>query len=103
MYFSLVRRVVHFKVGLRSIEVYILYKITKMYISVKDAAMKMMITLPEEMHKVLQEISVTEDKVIAAIIRRAVSEYLKRTYNIDVEHNMKWGGGAGKREGEKED
>lgn len=65
--------------------------------------MKMMINLPEEMHKVLQEISVTEDKVIAAIIRRAVAEYLQRTYNIEVEHNMKWGGGPGSKRDEKDD
>lgn len=65
--------------------------------------MKMMITLPDEMHKVLQDISKTEDKVIAAIIRRAVSEYLLRTYSIEVEHNMKWGGGTKREDDEKQE
>ena len=54
-----------------------------------------MLTLPDEMQDALHQASENEDRVIAAIVRRAIAEYLLKHHNLTVPHNMKWGGGSG--------
>ena len=52
----------------------------------------MTITLPDEMQEALRQASKAEDRVIASIIRRAISEYLLKHHDVKVDHNMTWGG-----------
>jgi hypothetical protein len=61
---------------------------------------KMMLTLPDEMQEALHQASNNEDRVIAAVVRRAIAEYLLKHHNITVPHNMKWGGGSGGKRSE---
>ncbi len=64
---------------------------------------KMHLTLPDDMQEALQKASKTEDRVIASIIRRAISEYLQRHHDMKVEHNMTWGGNRRGGESDKEE
>lgn len=52
---------------------------------------KIIITLPEDMHKALRDVAKREDKVISALVRRSIAEFLSRTYGIEVDHAMQWG------------
>lgn len=61
---------------------------------------KIIINLPDAMQTALQEIAVKEDKVVSAIVRRLISEYLAREYGIEIDPTMRWGGGA---KGKKQD
>jgi hypothetical protein len=63
---------------------------------------KMMLTLPDEMQEALHKASRAEERVIAAVVRRAIAEYLLKHHQMEVNHLMKWGGGSGKTEGEEE-
>ena len=53
---------------------------------------KIAISLPEDMHTALQKIATDEDRVISYLVRRAISEFLLKNYDIKVEHTMSWGG-----------
>ena len=59
---------------------------------------KVIINLPEEMHAALNKIATKEDKVVSAIVRRLISEYLAREYGIEIDPTMRWGGGAGRKD-----
>ena len=63
----------------------------------------MTITLPDEMQEALRQASKIEDRVIASIIRRAISEYLQKHHDMKVEHTMSWGGNRRGTEGDKEE
>jgi hypothetical protein len=56
---------------------------------------KILITLPEDMLEALQNIAKKEDRVIAAIVRRLVSEYLSKEYGIEIDPSMQRGGYRG--------
>jgi predicted DNA-binding protein len=56
---------------------------------------KVLVNLTEEMHEALQNISKTEDKVVSAIIRRAIAEHLSKQYGIELSHQL----GSNKEEG----
>lgn len=43
------------------------------------------------MHKALRDVAKKEDRVISALVRRSIAEFLLRTYGIEVEHSMNWG------------
>jgi predicted transcriptional regulator len=49
---------------------------------------KVLVNLTDEMHATLQKISKTEDKVVSAIIRRAIAEHLTREYGIELPHQL---------------
>ncbi len=53
---------------------------------------KIILSVPDEMHDALQRVSRDTDKVIAAIVRRAIAEHLAKEYDIQVEHNVQRGG-----------
>lgn len=53
---------------------------------------KLLITVPDEMYEAIQRIATEEDKVLAAIIRRAIAEHLASRYNIEVDHVVQRGG-----------
>jgi predicted DNA-binding protein len=53
---------------------------------------KIILSVPDEMHDALQRVSRDTDKVIAAIVRRAIAEHLAKEYDIKVEHNVQRGG-----------
>jgi hypothetical protein len=61
---------------------------------------KILITMPEEMLQALQDIAKKEDRVVAALIRRLVSEYLSKEYGLEIDSKMQRGGYRG---GKKED
>jgi hypothetical protein len=56
--------------------------------------------MPEEMLQALQDIAKKEDRVVAALIRRLVSEYLSKEYGLEIDSKMQRGGYRG---GKKED
>jgi hypothetical protein len=64
---------------------------------------KIIITIPDDMHKTLREVSKKEDKVISALVRRAISEFLAKEYGIEVDHAMHWGRPAESGEESSED
>jgi len=49
---------------------------------------KVLINLTDEMHATLQKISKSEDKVVSAIIRRAIAKHLNRQYGIEMPHQL---------------
>lgn len=57
---------------------------------------KILITMPDDMIKALQEIARKEDRVVAAIVRRLVAEYLLKEYGIEIESYMQRGGYRGR-------
>ena len=59
---------------------------------------KVIINLPAEMHAALNEIATKEDKVVSAIVRRLISEYLAKEYGIEIDPTMRWGGGGGRKD-----
>jgi predicted DNA-binding protein len=63
----------------------------------------MTITLPDDMQEALRQASKIEDRVIASIIRRAISEYLQKHHDMKVEHTMTWGGNRRGSDSDKED
>ena len=78
----------------------IIYQLV-IYVNEGHMAKKIILSVPDEMHEVLQRISKEEDKVIAAIVRRAISEHVSREYGIQIEHNVQRGGDQ--RKGSKEE
>lgn len=56
---------------------------------------KILITMPEDMLQALQDIAKKEDRVVAALIRRLVSEYLAKEYGIEIDSKMQRGGYRG--------
>jgi hypothetical protein len=64
-------------------------------------AKKIILNVTDEMHDVLVRISKDEDKVIAAIVRRAISEHVLKEYGIEIEHNVQRGGDHRKRNNEE--
>lgn len=64
---------------------------------------KIIITMPDEMQQALQNIAKKEDRVIAAIIRRLVSEYLSKEHGIDIDPTMQRGGYRGGSKGEDDE
>jgi hypothetical protein len=59
---------------------------------VKGVTKKILLNVTDEMHEALQSISKTEDKVIAAIIRRAVAVYLSKEYGLEMTQSIQLGG-----------
>jgi hypothetical protein len=57
---------------------------------------KLIITLPDELHTALNEMAAKEDKVVAAIVRRLISEYLAER-GIHIDPTMRWGSGGVRR------
>jgi len=43
------------------------------------------------MHKALRDIAKKEDRVISALVRRSIYDFLLKNYGIEVEHSMNWG------------
>ena len=58
----------------------------------KAMTKKILLNVTDEMHQALQSISETEDNVIAAIIRRAVAEYLSKQYGLEMTEKIQLGG-----------
>lgn len=51
--------------------------------------------MPEDMLQALQDIAKKEDRVVAALVRRLVSEYLSKEYGIEIDSAMQRGGYRG--------
>jgi hypothetical protein len=56
---------------------------------------KILVTMPEDMLRALQDIAKKEDRVVAALIRRLVSEYLSKEYGLEIDSKMQRGGYRG--------
>jgi hypothetical protein len=54
---------------------------------------KIVINITDEMHEALQKISETEDKVVAGIVRRLITEYLAKEYGIELTKKIQLGRG----------
>ncbi len=68
-----------------------LYDILRYIIFTRGTLSKIIITLPEDMHKALRDIAKKEDRVISALVRRSIYDFLLKNYGIEVEHSMNWG------------
>ncbi|GEM_PF-1761289 len=64
---------------------------------------KIIMNMPDDMQEALQNIAKKEDRVIAAIIRRLISEYLAKEYGIDIDPSMQRGGYRGGRKKDQKD
>ncbi len=53
---------------------------------------KILLSIPDDMHQAFKDIAKREDKVMAAIIRRLIADYLLKEYGLTFDPNMPWGG-----------